>query len=435
MAEWVEPLAMCCLPFVPVITKARTRGQNHQNYYNKYSGYMTASTPPLEGMLVVALEHAIAAPLCTRQLAELGARVIKIERRESGDFARHYDGRVSGLCSHFVWTNRSKESLTLDLKHEDAKPIVSRLLAKADVLVQNLAPSAAARMGLSYDELHEHFPQLIICNITGYGDAGPYASKKAYDLLVQAEAGFLSITGTAEQPVKSGISIADIAAGMQAHTAILAALLQRQRTGEGSRVDISMLEAMVEWMGFPLYYAYDGASAPARSGADHASIYPYGVFKARDNKLLMLGIQNEREWTAFCEQVLGDGNLANDARFASNPARSENREALKEIIQLRFDQLDASEICERLDGAQIANANANDMEAVWNHPQLRALKRFVEVESPAGPVTTLQPPGHNSSYQPTLSAVPALGQHSESILTDLGYSPDQVREFRDKSVI
>ena len=270
---------------------------------------MTKATPPLDGLLVIALEHAIAAPLCTRQLAELGARVIKIERREQGDFARHYDDRVQGLCSHFVWTNRSKESLTLDLKNQEADGILARLLSQADVLVQNLAPSAAARMGLGYEALATDYPKLIVCNITGYGEEGPYASKKAYDLLVQAEAGFLSVTGSPEDPTKSGISIADIAAGTQAHTAILAALLQRQRTGSGCRIDISMLEAMVEWMGFPLYYAYDRQQAPARSGADHASIYPYGVFRSGDDKLLMLGIQNEREWVAFCELVLGNAAL------------------------------------------------------------------------------------------------------------------------------
>ncbi|HBW82630.1 MAG TPA: CoA transferase, partial [Gammaproteobacteria bacterium] len=273
---------------------------------------MLKSPPPLDGLLVIALEHAIAAPLCTRQLAELGARVIKIERREHGDFARKYDARVRGLCSHFVWTNRSKESLTLDLKHPAAAGILTRLLSQADVLVQNLAPTAAARMGLGFETLAYNYPELIVCNITGYGDKGPYASKKAYDLLVQAEAGFLSVTGIAEAPVKSGISIADIAAGTQAHAAILAALLQRQRTGSGCRIDISMLEAMVEWMGFPLYYAYEGQQAPARSGADHASIYPYGVFRSGDDKLLILGVQNDREWFAFCEVVLGDKALAAD---------------------------------------------------------------------------------------------------------------------------
>ena len=368
---------------------------------------MIKATPPLDGLLVIALEHAIAAPLCTRQLAELGARVIKIERREQGDFARHYDNRVKGLCSHFVWTNRSKESLTLDLKHPAAAGILARLLTRADVLVQNLAPSAAARMGLGYEALATDYPQLIVCNITGYGDEGPYASKKAYDLLVQAEDGFLSVTGSAEDPAKSGIAIADIAAGTQAHTAILAALLQRQRTGSGCRIDISMLEAMVEWMGFPLYYAYDRQQAPVRSGADHASIYPYGVFRSGDDKLLMLGIQNEREWVAFCKSVLGNAALAEDYRFVSNTLRSENRKELQELIQQSFSAKTAAEIRASLDAAAIANATANDMAAVWDHPQLRALGRFVEVETPVGTVPALQPPGHSSAYHPRLAAVSA----------------------------
>jgi itaconate CoA-transferase len=396
---------------------------------------MTDSAPPLDGLLVIALEHAIAAPFCTRQLAELGARVIKIERREQGDFARHYDSRVNDLSSHFVWTNRSKESLTLDLKQDGASDVLSRLLADADVLVQNLAPDAAARMGLSFADLHETHPRLIVCNITGYGDSGPYASKKAYDLLVQAEAGFLSVTGTPDQPVKSGISIADIAAGMQAHTAILAALLHRQRSGLGSCIDISMLEAMVEWMGFPLYYAYEGGTAPPRSGADHASIYPYGVFRSGDDKLLMLGIQNQREWMSFCRDVLEDESLTSDQRFASNSARSESREQLQALIQQQFDQWSAVEIVERLDAAQIANANANDMPAVWEHPQLRALKRFIEVDTPAGPVSALQPPGHNNSYAPAISAVPDLGQHTESILTGLGYSAEQISQLKGAGVV
>ena len=396
---------------------------------------MTKSTPPLDGLLVIALEHAIAAPLCTRQLAELGARVIKIERREQGDFARHYDDRVQGLCSHFVWTNRSKQSMTLDLKNPEADGILARLLSQADVLVQNLAPSAAARMGLGYEALATDYPKLIVCNITGYGEEGPYASKKAYDLLVQAEAGFLSVTGSPEDPTKSGISIADIAAGTQAHTAILAALLQRQRTGSGCRIDISMLEAMVEWMGFPLYYAYDGQQAPVRSGADHASIYPYGVFRSGDDKLLMLGIQNEREWVAFCEEVLGNATLAEDPRFVSNKRRSENREVLQELIQQSFRAKTAAEIRASLDAAAIANASANDMAAVWDHPQLHALHRFVEVETPVGTITALQPPGHSSAYDPRLTEVPALGQHTESILEDLGYSKAEIAEFRTAMAI
>src|SRR5690606_24247741 len=261
-------------------------------------------TRPLDGVTVLALEHAIAAPFCTRQLADLGARVIKVERPGSGDFARAYDTRVRGLSSHFVWTNRSKESLTLDLKHPEAKGLLAKLLERADVLVQNLAPGAAARMGLSFEALHAQHPKLIVCDISGYGSDGPYRDKKAYDLLIQSESGFLSVTGSPDEPAKAGASVADIAAGMYAYSNILAALIERGRTGVGKRIDISMLEAMAEWMSFPLYYAFDGADAPPRAGAAHATIYPYGPFEAGDGKSVMLGLQNEREWQVFCARVL-----------------------------------------------------------------------------------------------------------------------------------
>src|SRR5499427_4874166 len=287
---------------------------------------------PLEGVTVVALEHAIAAPFCTRQLADLGARVIKIERPGVGDFARGYDERVHGLSSHFVWTNRSKESLTLDVKHPEAKKILAALVARGDVLVQNLAPGAAGRLGLSYDALCPAHPRLIVCDISGYGADGPYRDKKAYDLLIQSESGFLSITGTPEAPAKAGCSIADIAAGMYAYTNILAALIEREKTGEGRAIDVSMLESMVEWMGFPLYYSIDGAEPPPRAGAAHATIYPYGPFPAGDGKIVMLGLQNEREWTVFCRDVLGQPALATDERFATNSKRSAARDALRAII-------------------------------------------------------------------------------------------------------
>src|SRR6187455_1593626 len=313
---------------------------------------------PLEGITVVTLEHAIAAPFCTRQLADLGARVIKVERPVSGDFARAYDSRVKGLASHFVWTNRSKESLTLDLKHADAAEVVGRLLAQADVLVQNLVPGAAARLGLSFEALHAAHPRLIVCDISGYGDdparPGPYRDKKAYDLLIQSESGFLSVTGTPEEPAKAGCSIADIAAGMYAYSSILAALIARGRSGLGRRIDVSMLESMVEWMSYPMYYAYAGASAPSRSGAAHATIYPYGPFPAGDGRIVMLGLQNEREWRVFCEQVLGEPGLADDPRFASNSKRHAAREALRERIVAAFAGLDADQVVERLDRAQIA---------------------------------------------------------------------------------
>lgn len=393
------------------------------------------SSPPLTGITVISLEHAIAAPLCTRQLAELGARVIKIERRGSGDFARDYDHRVRGQSSHFIWTNRSKLSMTLDLKHADATTILHKLLAGADVLVQNLAPGATRKMGLSYADLESQFPQLIVCNISGYGVDGPYRSKKAYDLLVQAEAGFLSVTGNGDDMVKSGISIADIAAGTQAHSAILAALIQRSKTGSGSNIDISMLEAMVEWMGFPLYYAYDGAEPPTRTATDHASIYPYGAFSTGDDKVIMLGIQNEREWEAFCCDVMEQATLISDERFKANTLRSDNREQLRKIIQQVFAGLTAQQLSGKLDAAQIAYANVNDMQAVWQHPQLQAIQRIIEVDTPAGSVSGFKPPGNNSSFEPSLGPVPAVGEHTREILAELGFDASRIEAFYDSGVV
>ena len=393
------------------------------------------NTPPLQGITVVSLEHAIAAPLCTRQLAELGARVIKVERRESGDFARHYDDRVLGQSSHFIWTNRSKQSLTLNLKHQDSGQIMRRLLETSDVLVQNLAPGATRKMGLDFEQLHEQYEKLIVCNISGYGPAGPFENKKAYDLLVQAEAGFLNITGTKNDMAKSGISIADIAAGMQAQTAILAALIQRSKTNKGSNIDISMLEAMVEWMGFPLNYAYDGASPPARTGTDHASIYPYGAFVTGDEKVIMLGLQNEREWTVFCESVLEQAELTSDPRFAKNVSRSSNREALKEIIEQKFANFTAEEVANKLDQAQIAFANVNDMPEVWDHPQLKALNRLIDTDTPKGTVKSFKPPGNNSSFEPSLGPVPALGEHTTGILSDLGFDTSEIKRFQENEVV
>src|SRR5947199_8760088 len=335
---------------------------------------------PLDGTLVVSLEHAIAAPLCTRQLADLGARVIKIERPRVGDFARAYDERVRGMSSHFVWVNRSKQSLTLDLKQERARDVLSRLIARADVLVQNLAPGAADRLGLAAATLRPRHPRLIVCDISGYGADGPYRDKKAYDLLIQSEAGFLSVTGTEEEPSKAGPSSADIAAGMYAYSSILAALLQRKSTGRGQHLDISMLESLVEWMNYPLYYAFEGAQPPARTGASHATIYPYGPFPAGDGKTVMLGLQNEREWEMFCKTVLQRPELAKDARFSTNSKRSGARAELRAIILEAFAALTAEEVVKRLDQAQIANAQVNDMHAVWRHPQLQARKRWREVK-------------------------------------------------------
>ena len=392
---------------------------------------------PLDGITVVSLEHAIAAPFCTRQLADLGARVIKVERPGTGDFARGYDQRVNGLASHFVWTNRSKESLTLDLKQDSATEVLDSLLATADVLVQNLAPGAAARMGLSFAALHQRFPRLIVCDISGYGAGGPYEKKKAYDLLIQSEGGFLSVTGGPgeEEMAKAGCSIADIAAGMYAYTEILSALLLRRRTGEGSHLDVSMLESLVEWMNYPMYYAYDGATPPPRAGAAHATIYPYGPFPIGDGTTVMLGLQNEREWQLFCDKVLLTPELAKDERFSANYKRVENRQALRALIVESFSTLNFDAVFDRLEHAQIANARVNDMQGVWDHPQLQARDRWREVETSAGTVPGLVPPGSNSAFEPRMDAVPSLGQHTEQVLRELGLGTDRIEQMRAAGAI
>ena len=392
---------------------------------------------PLDGITVVSLEHAIAAPFCTRQLADLGARVIKIERPGTGDFARDYDQRVNGLASHFVWTNRSKESLTLNVKQPAADEVLDKLLAKADVLVQNLAPGAAQRMGLSFEALHERFPRLIVCDISGYGEGGPYEQKKAYDLLIQSEGGFLSVTGGAGEAdmAKAGCSIADIAAGMYAYTGVLSALMLRDKTGQGSRIDVSMLESLVEWMSYPLYYAYDGAAPPPRAGAAHATIYPYGPFPTGDGGTVMLGLQNEREWQQFCDKVLLQPALADDARFNANARRSENRADLRAIIIDAFAHMKADEVIARLDTASIANAHVNDMAGVWAHPQLQARDRWRAVDSPAGKIPALLPPGRNGAFEPRMDAVPHLGEHTDSLLGELGYGPTDIQHLYQQGAV
>ncbi|MBU3617013.1 CaiB/BaiF CoA-transferase family protein [Polynucleobacter sp. JS-Polo-80-F4] len=393
------------------------------------------SIRPLDGITVVSLEHAIAAPFCTRQLADLGARVIKVERPGGGDFARGYDTQVDGLCSHFVWVNRSKESLTLDLKQPAAIATLKTLLKTADVLVQNLAPGAAARMGLTAEVLQKDNPQLILCDISGYGSDGPYRDKKAYDLLIQSEAGFLSVTGTPEIPSKAGNSIADIAAGMYAYTNILAALLQRGKTGKGSVIDISMLESLGEWMSFPMYYAYKGAEPPPRNGASHATIYPYGPFKAGDGKTVMLGLQNEREWVQFCELVLENSALAKDERFDRNFKRNEKRIELLEIIDACFSKLTSEQLIARLEKAQIANAHLNDMEGLWKHEQLKARNRWTEVDTPNGAIAALLPPGLNDSYDYRMDPIPAVGEHTDSILKELGIAESDIADMRASGAI
>ena len=392
-------------------------------------------TRPLDGITVVSLEHAIAAPFCTRQLADLGARVIKVERPGGGDFARAYDQRVDGMASHFVWVNRSKESLTLDLKQPVALAVLKQLLGSADVLVQNLAPGAAARMGLSFAELNVVHPKLIVCDISGYGEDGPYRDKKAYDLLIQSEAGFLSVTGTPDEPSKSGNSIADIAAGMYAYTGILAALLQRGKTGQGSHIDISMLESLAEWMGYPLYYAYAGAAPPPRSAASHATIYPYGPFVAGDGGTIMLGLQNEREWLVFCEVVLEQSQLATDSRFDSNARRNEHRGALKAIILGAFSSMTSAQVTSKLDQAQIANARMNSMADLWEHPQLKARDRWRQVKTPVGDIPALLPPGRISSFDYRMDAVPGVGEHTQAILRELGQGDSDIAAMQQAGAI
>jgi itaconate CoA-transferase len=382
----------------------------------------------LQGITIIALEHAIAAPFCTRQLAELGARVLKVERPETGDFARDYDQRVRGLSSHFVWVNRSKESITLDLKQPQATRILSQLIEHADVLVQNLAPGAAARLGLSFETLAPRHPQLIVCDISGYGPEGPYRDKKAYDLLIQSEAGFLSITGSEAEPAKAGISIADIAAGTYAYSNILAALIERERTGRGRHIEISLLESMAEWMGFPMYFAFDGASPPPRAGSEHATIYPYGPFPTGDGKSVFVGVQNEREWQRFCREVLERPELLAEERFATNSRRSHAREELRARIAEAFAPFTVEQIIDRLDAAQIANARMNTVADLWQHPQLRARNRWTQVDTPVGPLPALLPPGAPSNL--SLGAVPALGAHTHQVLLELGYDEDAITRLR-----
>ena len=381
---------------------------------------------PLEGITVVSLEQAVATPFATRQLADLGARVIKVERPGVGDFARSYDETVNGLSSHFVWLNRSKESLALDLKQEGAKEVLDRLIATADVFAQNLAPGAAERLGLGTDVLREKYPHLIVCNVSGYGSSGPYRDKKAYDLLVQCEAGLVSITGTPETPSKVGISAADIACGMYAYSGILSALLHRERTGEGAALEVSLFEALGEWMGFPAYFTLYGGEQPRRSGARHASIAPYGPFECGDGEVIFLGIQNEREWEKFCEEVLDRPDLASDERFDTNSNRVENRDALDEEIEAVFGGLTGEEAIERLEEARIANARLRTVQGFLDHPQLEARARWREVGSPIGPLWALLPPVIADGWESPMKPVPEVGQHTEAILKELGFDSETI---------
>ena len=379
---------------------------------------------PLADITVVSLEQAVAAPFATRQLADLGARVIKVERPGRGDFARGYDETVRGVSSHFVWLNRSKESVALDLKSDLGRHAVRELAARADVFVQNLAPGAAERLGLGADELRALNPRLIHASISGYGTGGPYTTKKAYDLLVQCEAGLVSITGTPDEPSKVGISVADIAAGMYAYSGVLTALIQRGRTGEGATLEVSMLEALGEWMGFPLNYAVYGGTPPPRSGARHAAIAPYGPFRCGDGEQVFLGIQNEREWQTFCDRVLGAPDLATDPRFERNSQRVDNGDELGAEIERAFADLTAEQTGARLEEMGIANALLRDMASFADHPQLTARDRWAAYDSPVGPLRALIPPATLQGNAPVMGPVPAVGQHTDAVLAELGLHPD-----------
>lgn len=393
------------------------------------------TTLPLAGLTVVAIEQAVAAPLATRHLADWGARVIKIERPGTGDFARGYDTRVKGLSSYFVWLNRTKESLTLDLKRPEAGEVVAKLIASADILVHNLAPGAMDRLGFGNAAMRAQHPRLIMCAVSGYGSSGPYRDRKAYDLLIQSEAGLLSVTGTPEAPAKAGISVADIAAGMYAYSAILTALVRRSTTGDGAAIEVSMLDALGEWMSHPIYATTYGAAPLPRSGARHAAIAPYGPFSAGDGGSVYLGIQNEREWLRFCSDVIAQPALAKDSRFVNNSLRVENRETLEELINTVFATLATPEIVARLDAADIAQARLNTVEEFAAHPQLAARNRWREIDSPAGPLRALLPPVMMDALEPAMGAVPALGAQTQAILETLGYDSATIAGWREAGVI
>ncbi|MFH9105430.1 CaiB/BaiF CoA transferase family protein [Streptomyces albus] len=389
---------------------------------------------PLSGVTVVALEQAVAGPYATRQLADLGARVIKVERPGGGDFARAYDSRAGGMSSHFVWANRGKESLTCDLKHPRGMAVLRALLERADVFVQNLAPGATRRLGLDAASLREAWPRLIVCDISGYGQGGPYETAKAYDLLVQSEAGLLSVTGTPEQMAKAGIAVSDIAGGMYAYSSVLAALLERGRTGEGSHLDVSLFEATVEWMGFPLYYAYDGAAPPPRAGAAHATIYPYGPFTAGDGKTVMLSVQNEREWQGFCTRFLGRPDLAEHPDFRGNAQRDRHRDTLGPLIAARFAELTGDEAVALLARIPVASARVNSVHEVWRHPQLVARQRWHRVGTPVGPLPALAPPGPTGAA-PRMDPVPDVGEHTDAVLAELGFSAEEITGLRQEGAV
>ncbi len=381
---------------------------------------------PLTGITIVSIEQAVAAPFAARQLGDLGARVIKVERPDGGDFARGYDKAVGGQSAYFVWLNRNKESLSLDLKQPAAQEILHALVARADVVLQNLAPGATDRLGFGATALRAKHPRLIVCDISGYGASGPYAQKKAYDLLIQSESGVLSVTGTADTPCKVGVSIADIATGMHAYSAILAALYRREKTGEGAHIEVPMFDCLVEWNSHPVYYTHYSGTAPRRSGPDHATIVPYGKFDCGDGRSVMLGLQNEREWAVFCDKVLQQPALAHDPRFDSNTRRTERRAEMMEIFSAVFSKLTAAQLVERLDSAGIANGRLNTPDDVWDHEQLKARDRWREVSHPGGTMQAVLPPAAFADFEAAMDPVPALAEHTDRILAELGHSAESI---------
>lgn len=390
---------------------------------------------PLTGITVVALEHAVAAPFATRQLADLGARVIKIERPGSGDFARRYDESIKGQSSYFVWLNRSKESVTLDVKTPQGRQILHELVGRADVLVQNLGPGAADRLGLAAGAVRARDPRKIVLGITGWGSDGPWAGRKAYDLLAQCEAGLVSLTGSADEPARVGISVADIAAGMYGFSAVLAALYQRQLTGEGATLEVSLFEALAEWMGQPACYTAGTGRQQPRAGARHATIAPYGPYTARDGRTVLISIQNETEWVRFCAEFLGTPELATDPRFDTNTRRVANREALEAVVAARFAALDADEATALLDRAGIANAGVNTVADFLDHPVLRERKRWRDVATPGGPIRALLPPISLGGAEPRMDPVPSVGEHTAAVLAELGRSPEEIAGLAHQKII
>ena len=389
---------------------------------------------PLSHVTVVSLEQAIAAPLATRHLADLGARVIKIERPGGGDFARHYDAAARGLCSHFAWANRSKESMTLNLKSAGGQEILAQLLGRADVFVQNLAPGAVERLGFDDERLRADYSDLIVCHVSGYGADGPYRDKKAYDLLIQAETGVVSVTGSETEAAKTGIPVADIAGGMYAYSSILAALLQRERGGEGRVLHVSLFDGLCEWMGFPAYYALGGTRLP-RTGASHAAIAPYGPFATGDGRTILFAIQNQREWERFCATVLEKPDTAADDRFADNSRRVQNRTQLQQEIESTFACMTVAEVTERMERAQIANAELRDVQDFWQHPQLLARGRVGEVESPVGSLPALQPATTSEDWPPRFDPIPAAGSHTRALLAELDYTSSAIEQLERDGVV